>query len=96
MASKRDTFMLMCRSKVLITASGGARAKKVVQLKHIADKAVQLAASSGFQVGAWHSGACHIGLLMHVLCAQCHFLGQLLALHAGRFPLQPQAGPQLF
>ncbi|CAL5219474.1 g1309 [Coccomyxa viridis] len=38
------------KSKVVITASGGARAKKVVPLKQIADKAVQLAAGSGFQV----------------------------------------------
>lgn len=43
---------------MLITASGGARAKKVVPLKQIADKAVQLAAAGGFQVGAAHSSAC--------------------------------------
>lgn len=49
----------VCRSKVLITASGGARAKKVVPLKQIADKAVQLAAASGFQVGACRSGKCN-------------------------------------
>ena len=40
----------LCRSKVLITASGGMRAKKQVPLKQIADKAVELAAKNGFQV----------------------------------------------
>ena len=45
----------ICRSKVVITASGGARAKKAVPLKQIADKAVQLAAGSGFQVRPQHS-----------------------------------------
>ena len=50
-----DICLLTPRSKVLITASGGARAKKVVPLKQIADKAVQLAATSGFQVGVQRS-----------------------------------------
>ncbi|CAL8467441.1 g6979 [Coccomyxa elongata] len=39
-----------CRAKVVITASGGARGSKVVPLKQITDKAVQLAAKDGFQV----------------------------------------------
>ena len=40
----------LCRSKVLITASGGARGKKSIPLKQIADRAAELAAKDGFKV----------------------------------------------
>jgi hypothetical protein len=40
---------------VVITASGGARATKVVPLKQITDKAVQLASKDGFQVSNAHT-----------------------------------------
>lgn len=41
--------LYVCRAKVVITASGGARGSKVVLLKQITDKAVQLAAKEGFK-----------------------------------------------
>ena len=39
----------MRRAKVMITASGGARGKKVVPLKDIVDKGIGLAAKDGWQ-----------------------------------------------
>jgi len=42
--------VLMYRSKVLITASGGLRGPKKVELKQIADAACSSAAKEGFQV----------------------------------------------
>ena len=40
------------RSKVLITASGGLRGPKAVELKQIADNACKLAEKEGFKVGS--------------------------------------------
>ena len=45
---------------MLITASGGARGKKQVLLKEIADKGVKLAAEGGFKVTA---------KVLHCLCS---------------------------
>ena len=39
-----------CRSKVLITATGGARGKKPIELKKIADAALDISRKNGFQV----------------------------------------------
>ena len=55
------------RSKVVITASGGARATKVVPLKQITDKAVQLASKDGFQVSNAHTTSLAIMSVAHRL-----------------------------
>ena len=55
------------RSKVVITASGGARATKVVPLKQITDKAVQLATKDGFQVSNAHNTSLAIISVAHQL-----------------------------
>ncbi|KAK9836757.1 hypothetical protein WJX74_007487 [Apatococcus lobatus] len=39
-----------CRSKVLVTATGGARGKKPIELKKIADAAMDISKKNGFQV----------------------------------------------
>ena len=41
---------ILCRSKVLITATGGARGKKPIELKKIADAALDISKKNGFQV----------------------------------------------
>ncbi len=42
--------MCLCSSKVLITATGGARGKKPIELKKIADAALDISKKNGFQV----------------------------------------------
>lgn len=66
---KRLNLALVClrRSKVVITASGGARATKVVPLKQITDKAVQLATKDGFQVSNAHNTSLAIISVAHQL-----------------------------
>ncbi len=46
-----------CKARVLITASGGMRATKRIELKRIADSALGLAASRGFEARAHISRA---------------------------------------
>ena len=42
--------LMLCRAKVLLTATGSMRGKKPILLKQIADEGVDIAARQGFQV----------------------------------------------
>jgi acyl-coenzyme A synthetase/AMP-(fatty) acid ligase len=39
-----------CKARVLLTCSGGMRATKKIELKQIADKAIQMCAAQGHKV----------------------------------------------
>ena len=54
-----NNWVSRCRSKVVITASGGLRGPKGIELKKIADNACQLAAKEGFKVTlSYFAGNC--------------------------------------